>query len=182
MFCSSRSCARKHNSQIFLKNSVTEKYASIFLGSRTVSLSRSSGETLAVHSTASYLIKKMREAKTALKSGSSPLALSSFPKLLDRLCVLRKGSRENITLILPGAKKYASIFLGSRIVSLSRSNGEMLVEHSTEALKKTPRFFLGTGVFFVCGLESAIIFFEYCPREPSDVFRIRCSSRRKVSH
>ena len=26
--------------------------------------------------------KKMREAKTALKSGSSPLALSSFPKLL----------------------------------------------------------------------------------------------------
>ena len=25
--------------------------------------------------------KKMREAKTALKSGSSPLALSSFPKL-----------------------------------------------------------------------------------------------------
>ena len=29
----------------------------------------------------------MREEQTALKSGSSPLALSSFPKLLDRLCV-----------------------------------------------------------------------------------------------
>ena len=29
----------------------------------------------------------MREKQTALKSGSSPLALSSFPKLLDRLCV-----------------------------------------------------------------------------------------------
>ncbi len=38
--------------------------------------------------------KKMREAKTALKSGSSPLALSSFPKLFDRLCVSRKGSQD----------------------------------------------------------------------------------------
>ncbi len=32
------------------------------------------------------LIKKMGEKQTALKSGSSPLALSSFPKLSDRLC------------------------------------------------------------------------------------------------
>ena len=34
----------------------------------------------------------MREAKTALKSGSSPLALSSFPKLFDRLCAAHKGT------------------------------------------------------------------------------------------
>ena len=72
---------------------MTEKCECIFLGSRTVSLSRSSDETLAVQRTEVFT-KKMREAKTALQSGSSPLALSSFPKLFDRLCVSRKGSQD----------------------------------------------------------------------------------------
>ena len=64
---------------------MTEKCECIFLGSRTVSLSRSSGETLAVHSTESIFCKKMRGEKTALKSCSSLLALLSFPKLLPPL-------------------------------------------------------------------------------------------------
>ena len=72
--------------QIFEKmGNRTEKCECIFLGSRTVSLSRSSGETLAVHSTESIFCKKMRGEKTALKSCSSLLALLSFPKLLPPL-------------------------------------------------------------------------------------------------
>ncbi len=69
----------------------TEKCVSIFLGSRTVSLSRSSGETLAVQRT--ELSIKKREEKTALKSCSSPLALLSFPKLLTPFAFSRKGSK-----------------------------------------------------------------------------------------
>ena len=72
----------------------------------------------------------MREAKTALKSGSSPLALSSFPKLFDRLCAAHKGTY----FVKKITEKCASIFLGSRTVSLSRSSGETLAVHSTEAI------------------------------------------------
>ena len=44
----------------------------------------------------------MRGAKTALKSGSSPLALSSFPKLQTAFAIARKGSmRVNNRRCLP---------------------------------------------------------------------------------
>ena len=56
------------------------KNASVFFsGQGRMSLSRFSGETLVVRSTKSFFF--LREKKTALKSGSSPLALLSFPKL-----------------------------------------------------------------------------------------------------
>ena len=111
----------------------TEKCKCIFLGSRTVSLSRSSGETLAVHSTESIFCKKMRGEKTALKSCSSLLALLSFPKLLPPLRFPQRLSfHYNHKKFLYG--KCECIFLGSRTMSLSRSSGETLAVHSTESI------------------------------------------------
>ncbi len=40
-----------------------------------------------------FIKQKMREEKTALKSGSSPLALLSFPKLLTPLRLYAKAVR-----------------------------------------------------------------------------------------
>ena len=87
--------------------------------------------------------KKTREEQTALKSGSSPLALLSFPKLLTPL---HKSQRLLVDLTSDVdsrffmAEKCARIFLGSRTVSLSRSSGETLVVHSTKSsLKENAR-------------------------------------------
>ncbi len=124
---------RKESRSFSCKKSKTEKCAGIFLGSRTVSLSRSSGETLAVQR--SKLSKKMREVKTALKSGSSPLALFSFPKLLTPLRFPHRLSL-CLMLLITRAEKCAGIFLGSRTVSLSRSSGETLVVQRTKLSKK----------------------------------------------
>ena len=87
-----------------------------------------------------FFYGKMRGTKTALKSGSSPLALPSFPKLLTPLqqyakaltsCLESRWNGERLFL----TEKCECIFLGSRTSSLSRSSGETLAVQRTELSK-----------------------------------------------